>query len=51
MLRRTYVGVAYGLFDPSAPEFSLLLPISVSVSLLGAGSTAFGIILAVAAQF
>eukprot|EP01045_Picozoa_sp_COSAG04_P032426 COSAG04_NODE_6352_length_1349_cov_1.920800_1_plen_368_part_10 len=42
LLRRTYVGVAYGRFDPSGPEFSLLLPVSVAVSLLGAGSTAFG---------
>eukprot|EP01045_Picozoa_sp_COSAG04_P020613 COSAG04_NODE_2126_length_4738_cov_39.131494_2_plen_742_part_00 len=41
-MRRTYAGVAYGRFDPSAPEFSLLLPVSVAVSLLGAGSTAFG---------
>ena len=43
MLRRTYVGVAYGGFDPSGPEFSLLLPVSVCVSLLGAGSTLFGV--------
>ena len=39
---RTYVGVAYGRFDPSGPEFSLLLPVSVFVSLLGAASTTFG---------
>eukprot|EP01045_Picozoa_sp_COSAG04_P017265 COSAG04_NODE_1515_length_6480_cov_5.513086_2_plen_229_part_00 len=41
--RRTYIGVAYGEFDPSAPGFSLLLPVSVSVSLLSAGSTSFGL--------
>eukprot|EP01045_Picozoa_sp_COSAG04_P004436 COSAG04_NODE_192_length_20873_cov_26.172957_12_plen_1541_part_00 len=39
---RTYVGVAYGRFNPSSPKFSNLLPVSVFVSLLGAGSTAFG---------
>ena len=43
MLRRTYVGVAYGKFDPSSPTFSYLLPVSVTVSLLGAGSTVFGL--------
>ena len=42
MLCRAYVGVAYGKFDPSTPTFSYLLPVSVAVSLLGAGSTAFG---------
>ena len=42
VVRRTYVGVAYGEFDPSSPTFTLLLPVSVSVSLLGAGSTAVG---------
>eukprot|EP01045_Picozoa_sp_COSAG04_P004428 COSAG04_NODE_192_length_20873_cov_26.172957_4_plen_631_part_00 len=41
-MRRTYVGVSYGRFDPSSPTFSYLLPISVTVSLLGAGATAFG---------
>ncbi len=39
--RRTYVGVAYGKFDPSGPRFSWLLPVSVCDSLLGAGSTVF----------
>ena len=38
---RTYVGVAYGNFVPSSKGFSYLLPVSVSVSLLGAGSTAY----------
>eukprot|EP01045_Picozoa_sp_COSAG04_P002611 COSAG04_NODE_96_length_26486_cov_136.642817_15_plen_1257_part_00 len=40
---QTYVGVAYGKFDPSSPTFSYLLPVSVTVSLLGAGSTVFGL--------
>eukprot|EP01045_Picozoa_sp_COSAG04_P014294 COSAG04_NODE_1061_length_8505_cov_15.541042_2_plen_1164_part_00 len=40
---QTYVGVAYGKFDPSSPKFSYLLPVSVSVSLLGAGFTVFGL--------
>eukprot|EP01045_Picozoa_sp_COSAG04_P004117 COSAG04_NODE_175_length_21521_cov_167.404071_9_plen_1287_part_00 len=40
---QTYVGVAYGKFDPSSPTFSFLLPVSVTVSLLGAGSTVFGL--------
>ena len=35
------MGVAYGKFDPSGPRFSWLLPVSVCVSLLGAGSTVF----------
>eukprot|EP01047_Picozoa_sp_COSAG01_P114442 COSAG01_NODE_43116_length_433_cov_0.769461_1_plen_133_part_10 len=34
---QTYVGVAYGEFEPSSPTFSYLLPVSVTVSLLGAG--------------
>ena len=33
--------MAYGKFDPSGPSFSWLLPVSVCVSLLGAGSTVF----------
>ena len=41
-MHRAYVGVSYGKFDPSSPTFSYLLPVSVSVSLLGAGSTAVG---------
>ena len=40
---QTYVGVAYGMFDPSSPTFSYQLPASVTVSLLGAGSTVFGL--------
>ena len=40
---QTYVGVAYGKFNPSSPTFSYLLPVSVTVSLLGAGSTVFGL--------
>ena len=40
---QTYVGVAYGKFDPSSPTFSYLLPVSVTVSLLGAGFTVFGL--------
>ena len=40
---QTYVGVAYGKCDPSSPTFSYLLPVSVTVSLLGAGSTVFGL--------
>ena len=34
--------MSYGRFDPSSEAFSYLLPVSVTVSLLGAGSTAFG---------
>eukprot|EP01045_Picozoa_sp_COSAG04_P013916 COSAG04_NODE_1013_length_8768_cov_10.694544_4_plen_626_part_00 len=37
MLRRTYVGVAHSGFDSDSPTFSHLLPLSVCVSLLGAG--------------
>ena len=41
---QSYVAVSYGKLDPSDPErFSRLLAFSVSVSLLGAGSTAFGV--------
>ena len=41
-MRRTYIGVAYGKFDPASPTFTYLLPVSVGVSLIGAGATFFG---------
>lgn len=40
---QTYVGVSYGLFDPASSDFSLILPVSVGISLLGSGSTFFGV--------
>jgi hypothetical protein len=41
-MSRTYIGVAYGRFDPSSPGFSYLLPVSVCNSLLSAGRTFYG---------
>jgi hypothetical protein len=42
LLSRTYIGVAYGRFDPSSSGFSYLLPVSVCNSLLSAGRTFYG---------
>ena len=36
---QTYVGVSYGTFDPSTEDFNPLLPVSVTISLLGSGAT------------
>ena len=35
--------MSYGKFNPSSPNFSYLLPVSVCVSMLSAGSTVYGL--------
>lgn len=40
---QSYVGVAYGRFNPADEDFSYLLPVSVCISMLGAGTTLFSV--------
>jgi hypothetical protein len=39
LVLQTYVGVAFGLLDPSGDEFDVLLACSVGVALLGSGAS------------